>query len=75
LVEGFVGPSIYKMLDEYMNADEFYTNDTWNVYFVDAPTPLFVEYTREHPKRFHEIENFYRPLETGDLPVFSWIDP
>ena len=71
LVEGFTGGSLFKQLDENVE----YTNDTWRIYFADGPTPIFVEYTREHPLRYHTIERLYEDLKHGDLPLFSWVDP
>ena len=38
-------------------------------------TTIFVEYVREHPEKFHFIEDFYENVKNGDLKAFSWIDP
>ncbi|ETO10839.1 hypothetical protein RFI_26538, partial [Reticulomyxa filosa] len=59
------------MLDESIT----FTNETWRVYYQQVPSPIFVEYTRDHPKKFKQMEDFFQDLNKGDLPLFSWLDP
>ncbi|ETO31587.1 phosphoesterase family protein [Reticulomyxa filosa] len=60
-----------KMLDETIS----FTNNTWRVYYEQAPSPIYVEYTRKFPRKFRQMETFFVDLNSGDLPLFSWLDP
>ena len=68
LVIGVPGNNIFKMIDEY-------TNDEWAVYTADGPSAAFVEYTREHPMRYHDLPKLYKDINAGELPFFSWVEP
>eukprot|EP01084_Bolivina_argentea_P310419 537163_1 len=70
LLLGFGGENIFSMLDKYGPS-----NDSWAVFFRDGPSPLFLEYPRLHPLRFHFMEDFYKMVENNSLPTFTWIDP
>ena len=76
LAAGFPEMSIFELLDkELVDNGDYYKNDTWRLYFDQVATPIFVEYTRLHPKKFHFTSDFFDDVKNGDLPLFSWIDP
>eukprot|EP01083_Nonionella_stella_P199151 730503_1 len=76
LIEGFVGPNIFHMIDEYTPNNLPNTPpQKWRSYFEDAPTSGFINYVRAHPEHGRDIEMLYDDLKNGTLPIYSWIDP
>jgi len=72
VIEGFSGTNVFQMLDEtYANSG----SDAWRVYFQQVPSPITLDYTRTRPKQFRLIENFFMDVKSGNLPLFSWLDP
>eukprot|EP01084_Bolivina_argentea_P318597 552537_1 len=76
LEEGFIGPNIFKMIDEYY---PFNTNisikQKWRSIWQDVPTTAYIEYVRKHPENGGFMNDFYDLCKTGNLPLFTWLDP
>eukprot|EP00483_Globobulimina_turgida_P002054 UN02056 len=76
LKEGFFGPNIFKMIDDFAPNNMSNTPpQKWRSYFEDAPTSGFLNYVRVRAEHGRLIENLYQDLKKGELPLFSWIDP
>eukprot|EP00490_Sorites_sp_Unknown_P022535 CAMPEP_0114658212 /NCGR_PEP_ID=MMETSP0191-20121206/15307_1 /TAXON_ID=126664 /ORGANISM="Sorites sp." /LENGTH=367 /DNA_ID=CAMNT_0001879579 /DNA_START=1216 /DNA_END=2316 /DNA_ORIENTATION=- len=80
LAKGFAVDNIFKALDEHLNEDllnDIRRNESsiWRVYAEQAPTPIFIEYTRFQPNNFRFLVDIWKHIETGDMPVYTWIDP
>ena len=76
LIEGFFGPNIFRMIDEY--APDALPNtppQKWRSYFEDAPTSGLLNYVRSHADHARDIQKLYHDLRNGTLPIYSWIDP
>ena len=76
LIEGFIGPNIFHMIDEYApdNISDV-PPQKWRSYFQDAPTSGFLNYVREHPEHGRDVHMLYNDIANGTLPIFSWVDP
>lgn len=69
IIGGYPQKTLYQLLDE--------SDYDWRAYFGEVPDPLFFTYTRE-PKfwdRFHLLDKFYKALDKGDLPTFTFLSP
>ena len=76
LVEGFIGPNIFHMIDEYAPDDiNNVPPQKWRSYFQDVPTSGFLNYVREHAEHGRDVQMLYNDLANGTLPIYSWIDP
>eukprot|EP01084_Bolivina_argentea_P318596 552536_1 len=76
LTEGFDGPNIFKMIDEYAPNNISNTPpQKWRSYFEDAPTSGFLNYVRAHAEHGRFIVDLFEDLKNGELPLFSWVDP
>lgn len=69
IVGGYPQKTIYQLLDE--------SDYDWRSYFGEVPDTLFFKYTRASQfwDRFHLLEKFYKALEKGDLPTFTFLSP
>ena len=47
----------------------------WRSIWQDVPTSVYVEYVRKHPRNGGFMKDFYELCESGDLPLFTWLDP
>ena len=50
-------------------------NASWKVYYEDTPWELFMESLAHNPEHLHSLDQFYADCKTGDLPLFSFINP
>lgn len=69
IIMGYPQRTLYELLDE--------AGYDWSAFFGELPDPLFFSYTRQ-PKfwdRLHLLKTFYKRLETGDLPAFTFLSP
>jgi len=69
IIPGYPQKSIFKALDE--------VNKTWNVYFHDLPSTLFLKDTRSMSSlsKLRFFDKFYEDAANGTLPAFSWLEP
>eukprot|EP01084_Bolivina_argentea_P130756 230841_1 len=76
LEEGFIGPNIFKMIDDFAPDDLPNTPpQKWRSYFQDGPTSGFLDYARRHAEHGRPLELLFHDLRNGSLPIFSWVDP
>lgn len=50
-------------------------NQSWAIYFSDAPCNIGFQYTWGHLDKYHGLDTFFKDAAAGTLPAFSWVEP